>query len=448
MTILYFIIALGLLIFVHEFGHFIVAKRRDICVEVFSLGFGPRLIGLKRGETDYRISLLPLGGYVKMRGEDPSDEAASDPRSFSAKGVWARFKVVASGPLMNLVFCLLIMPVVFMIGRAEPKYLREEPVVIGVRAESPAATAGFQKGDRILSVDGKPVATWEALINKVLLAPGSTLNIQVERGGRKIDTSITVGELPEIKGGYVGVEPMFFLGSEATVDKLKARGPAEEAGLKKGDKIISFGGEKVADFMDFSEKVNDGKGAEAEIVVLRDGSEMSFRIKPVYNKDYDRYAIGIMKDRSDGAPTELVRYGFSDAIVMGTKENIKLAVLTLDVLKRLVTLQLSYKVLGGPIIIAKVSAAAAASGASDFLYFLAFLSIQLAILNILPIPVLDGGHILFLGIEAVMRKPVSVRVRAIADQAGFVLLISLMLLVTYNDLENVWGFGTWIKKIF
>lgn len=448
MTILYFIIALGLLIFVHELGHFIIAKRQGICVEAFSLGFGPRLAGFKRGDTDYRISLLPLGGYVKMLGEDAGAENALDPRSFSAKGVWARAKVIAFGPIMNVFFCLLIMPIVFMIGRAEPKYLREPPLLMGVRADSPAAKAGLKEGDRILSVEGGEVKTWEELLNRVLLAPGSTLKLDIERDGSRTQSSVTVGELPELKGGYAGIEPMFFYGADAQVDRLKPQGPADLAGLREGDKILSYAGKPVADFMDLSEKVNAGGGAVAEIVVSRDKESVTLKVQPIFDKEYGRFVIGISKDRKTGMPIEIIRYGFIDAVVAGTKENIKLAGLTLDVLKRLVTLQLSYKVLGGPIIIAKVSAAAAASGLADFLYFLAFLSIQLAILNFLPIPVLDGGHLMFLGIEAIFRRPVSARVRSIADQTGFAILIALMLIVTYNDLESVWGIGTMVKKIF
>ncbi|MFH0798962.1 MAG: RIP metalloprotease RseP [Pseudomonadota bacterium] len=448
MTIIYFIIALGLLIFVHELGHFIFAKRAGIYVEAFSLGFGPRLFGIKRGETDYRISLLPLGGYVKMRGEDASDEAAGDPRSFAAKSVWARVKVIIFGPLMNLFLCLVFMPIVFMIGRSEPVFLHETPALMGVRVGSPAAGAGFEKGDLIVSVDGKSAKSWEDVLNRVLLGPGSKLKIETMRGGERIERSVTVGEMPELKGGYVGFEPMLFMGNEATIDGIRSQGPAAAAGLKAGDKVVSFAGEPVADWIDLSARVDANRGATAPIVVMRDGGTQSFQVTPVHSEEYGRWLIGISKDRRSGVPMFVVRYGFINSIVMGTKENVKLAGLTMDVLRRLVTGKLSYKVLGGPIIIAKTSAAAAASGLSDFLYFLAFLSLQLSILNFLPIPVLDGGHLVFLGFEALFKHPLSVRIRSVADQVGFVVLISLMLLVTYNDIQNVWGIKEILKKIF
>lgn len=449
MTIIYFIIALGLLIFVHEFGHFIVAKRRDIKVEVFSLGFGPRLIGFKIGETDYRISLLPLGGYVKMLGEDASDEnAKGDPRSFAAKSIWSRTKVIAAGPIMNLFFCLLVMPIVFMIGREEPQFLKEPPVIINVRAESPATAAGLESGDKILSVDGAEVKTWEDLLNKIIINPGATLSFRIERGGNSFTRDVAVDEIPELKGGYVGIEPMFFFGNEAVIDAVKPGGPADRAGLKSGDMVKSFAGKEIKDWLDLSAKVDESKGEASEIVIVRDGQEMQFTFAPVFDESFHRWLIGISKDRKSGVPMQMVRYGFFDAVKIGTLENIKLAELTLDVLKRLVTLKLSYKVLGGPIIIAKTSAVAAAGGISAFLYFLCFLSLQLGILNFLPIPVLDGGHIMFLGIEAVMRRPLSERVRSVADQAGFVLLIALMILVTYNDLNNIWGIVDKIKNLW
>lgn len=448
MAIIYFIIALGILIFVHELGHFICAKRAGVHVETFSLGFGPRLIGFKRGETDYRISLLPFGGYVHMLGEDPNDEEAANPRSFAAKGLWARVKIIVFGPFMNLVLCLVFMPIVFMIGRSEPQFLKEEPVLIGVRANSPAADAGFQKGDKLVAVAGKSVNTWDDVLNKILIATGTSLEVTAKRDGRLIERDVMVTEVPEMKGGYTGFEPMLFLGNEATIDSIRPGGPADRAGLKAGDRVKTFAGMEVSDWIDLSMRVDANKGSEAEIQVDREGRLLSLKVTPAYSNEYGRWLIGISKDRRSGVPMTIRRYGFFDSIAMGIKENVKLAGLTLDVLGRLITARLSIKVLGGPIVIAKTSAAAAASGISDFIYFLAFLSLQLTILNLLPFPVLDGGHLVFFVIEAIRRRPLSVKVRAIANQVGFVVLVSFMILVTYNDIESVWGISELLKKIF
>ena len=449
MTILYFIIALGLLIFIHELGHFIVAKRNGVCVEVFSLGFGPRLLGFKKGDTDYRVSLFPLGGYVKMKGEDPDEEGeAHDPRSYSAKSVFTRMRIVFCGPLMNLVLAFILMPIVFMIGKSEPAFLQEVPVVPDVRAESPAEGAGLMKGDVITSVDGEPVHAWEGVLNRILLSPRQTLTFGVDREGRHMEMPVEVGEIPGLKGGFVGIEPMLFLGADPYVGEVKARGAADAAGVKSGDLIISFGGEKVIDWLDLTRMVNESGGDETELVVERDGQRITLPVEARYNEEFGRYIIGITKDRMSGVPMKLQKYGFSEALVKGTKENIKLLGLTFDVLKRLFTAKLSFKVIGGPVIIAKASAAAAKTGISNFIYFLAFLSLQLSILNLFPIPVLDGGQLVFLGYEGIARHPLNARFRMIAHQVGFVFLISLMLLITLNDIDNVWGIRELLKKLF
>lgn len=448
MTIIYFIIVLGVLIFFHELGHFIAAKRSGIHVETFSLGFGPRIVGFRRGPTDYRISLLPLGGYVKMRGEDPSEENANASDSFATKTVLTRMKVIVAGSFMNLVLCLLIMPVVFMIGRNEPVFLREEPVVVGVRADSPAAKADIRRGDRISSIDGRKVKTWEGALNKLLMEQGPQFKITLVRDGASIEKVIKTETMPEMRGPYVGIEPMLFYGNEAKIASVSPEGAAAKAGISPGDKVVSFGGEAVKDWIDLSMRIGVAGAKEMPIVIDRNGEKILLKVTPEYNESFSRYVIGIMQDPKEGLPMVMRRFGFFEAISIGMKENVKLARLTFDVLERLVTFKLSYKVLGGPIIIAKVSAAAAASGLSDFLYFMAFLSMQLFVLNLLPIPVLDGGHMLYLIIEGIRRKPVSQRVRQVADQVGFVLLITLMLLVTYNDMDRVWGIGKLIKKIF
>lgn len=448
MTIIYFIIALGVLIFVHELGHFLLAKRAGIFVKTFSLGFGPRLFGIKRGDTDYRISALPFGGYVEMPGENPGEEGSDDPRSFAKKGAWARAKVILFGPLMNFILCFAFMPLVFMIGRSEPVFLSETPKVIGIMADSPAATVGIEEGDTIISIDGKSVATWDDVLNKILLSPKTQLDIGIKRGEKLLEKRVIVAEMPEIKGGYIGVEPILFLGGEAKIDGVRKAGPADQAGLKPGDQVVSFNGKDVSGWVELTRFVNESEGKPAKIVVERDGSQIPLTVSPIFSEEFHRWVIGISKDRLSNAPTVFKRYGFIDAVVKGTKENIKLTRLTFDVLGRLVTLKLSYRVLGGPIMIAKTSAAAAASGFSSFLYFLAFLSLQLGILNLLPIPVLDGGMLVFLGIEAVFHRPVNAKVREVSQQIGFALLIGLMLVVTFNDLDNIWGIRAFLQKIF
>lgn len=448
MSILFFLIALGLLIFVHELGHFLVAKWAGVRVEEFSLGFGPRLLGFKKGGTDYRISALPLGGYVKMLGEDEDGREVKDPRSFAGKSVGKRALIIACGPFMNFLFAFLIMPLVFFIGRSEPVFLSQQAVVMGLRAESPAAVAGLKKGDVIEAIDGKEVKDWETVLNKILISSGSTLDLTVKRNDKTLHKNIKVKEIPQIKGGFVGFEPILFLGNEAVIDGIKTQGPADQAGIKPKDKVLSVNGKPVSDWIELADRVNAGGGQKLRLKIERDEKIKNITVTPEYDEASQRWLIGIIKDRRSGIPMTTVRYGLVDSLVYGTKENIKIISLTFAVLKRLVTLQLSYKVLGGPVIIAKASAAAAASGLSHFIYFLAFLSIQLAIINCLPIPVLDGGHLMFLAVEAVRRKPVSIRVRQTAAQIGFLILITLMVVITWNDINKIFNLKMWMKKLF
>ncbi|MFH1873640.1 MAG: RIP metalloprotease RseP [Pseudomonadota bacterium] len=448
MTLIYFIIALGILIFVHEAGHFIMAKRAGVCVQEFSFGFGPRLIGFKKGETDYRICLLPLGGYVKMLGEEPTEEGADNPRSFARKSIWQRALIVSFGPVMNVIFAMLVMPLVFFIGRGQPAYLQEAPVLVGVKAESPAALAGLKKGDLIKAIDAKSVDTWEEVLNQVIISGGATLALTIERDADTLSKNIKVDKKEDTKAGYLGIAPMYFFGDGVVVDSVMDDGPAAKAGLKPNDRIVSVNNQEINNFMEFSPLVNELGDKKIRLGLIRDNKKIFKTIQPEYSEENKRWMIGIAMSTQMDMPMQQMRYGLLKSFKYGFLENIKLLKLTFDVLKRLITFQLSYKVLGGPVMIAKASAVAAASGLTHFLYFLAFLSMQLAIINLLPIPVLDGGHLLFLGIEKIKKSPVNLRVRQTLTQVGFILLISLILIITWNDVNNLFGIKEWIKNLF
>ncbi|MBI2980771.1 MAG: RIP metalloprotease RseP [Deltaproteobacteria bacterium] len=449
MTIISFLFALGVLIFIHEFGHFLVAKRKKIGVEKFSLGFGPKLIGFQRGETTYMLSLLPFGGYVKLRGEEAGSADPNDPSSYAARPVGHRFGVVFAGPFMNLLLAALLMPLVFLIGRSEPLFWQEPPVVSFVQRGSAAETAGIRLGDRILKIGRHETSQWKDVSQEVILKAGEKISIVVNSGGEEVTKEIVVGEEETTKAGYLGVEPSLFIGNEPIIDGLMPDAPAGAAGFQVNDEVIAIDGVAVTSWSEMTTLINKGDGRPLQFLVRRGGAEVPIAVQP--RQEESRWVIGIRKDYEKRGP-EMVfrRYPLPQAVVLGFQENCRLSKMTLQVLGRLVSLKLSYKSLGGPIRIAQASGAAAKSGLSGFIFFLTFLSLQLGWLNLLPIPALDGGHLFFMLIEKVMRRPVSQKVRSIADQAGFAILILLMALVTLHDVESVWGFGKifgWFKGL-
>jgi len=449
MTTIYFIIGLGLLIFFHELGHFLVAKFSGIRVERFSLGFGPH-VGFKWGETEYCLSLLPLGGYVKMSGQEDFEEGEivplDDPRAFSSKSLWTRIKVVLAGPGMNLLLPFLIMPVVFMIGRQEPKYLTQAPQVLGVQADSAAAKVGIEKGDLIIGIDGKPATSWDQVLKEMSKPAGTEIQLQLKRGDTTLDKAAKLETLEGGMGGYLGIEPVFFVDVDPLIGTFTPDSPAHMAGMKEGDRVVAINGEPVADWNAMADKVNQSKGKETRFTVERGAEKVDLKITPIYNTTYKKYVIGVSKASN---PDSYIKrqYGAVESFQKGVKENIMLFGMTFKVLHDLVTLKASYKELGGPVRIAQISAKAAKQGMGNFLYLLAFLSIQLGVLNLLPIPVLDGGHLLFMLYEAVAGHALSMRKRLIAQQVGMFLLLTLMVVVTVNDIDAVWGLKDIFEKV-
>lgn len=441
MTLVYFILTLGILVFIHEFGHFIAAKKQGIGVEKFSLGFGPEVKGVTRGETRYMLSALPFGGYVKLMGEDPhADESSGIPKekNYSARPIWQRVIVVFAGPAMNLLLAAVLMPLVFLVGRMEPKFLDEAPVVVGVRPGSAGEKIGLQKGDAIVTFDGRSMATWRDLSESVSLSGGKTVPLTVKRGAETLELKVVVEESEETHAGTLGIDPGYFIGNDPVIDEVASGQPAEKAGLKAGDTIVAIDQQPVQTWTEMTDKVEAAKGKTLAVSIRRGEEVKTISITPAYDDGAKKWLMGIRKDPARHTDDfRQKRYGLVEAIKKGTEENIKLGGLTLSVLKRLFTFQLSYKALGGPIRIAQASAMAAKAGFPDFIYFLAFLSIQLGVLNLLPIPVLDGGHFIFFGMEAVLRRPPSAKIRGFAEQAFFFLLISFMVLITLNDLKSI-----------
>jgi regulator of sigma E protease len=329
-------------------------------------------------------------------------------------------------------------------GRMEPAFLTEPPVILGVKKDSPAQKAGLEKGDRFLALDGIPTPTWDEALQRILINPERDIEVRLKKtSGLEEMKTIHLSTAKEGKAGYLGAEPGLFIGNDPVVDKVAPDSPAEKAGIQPKDRLLTINGETVEDWQDMSEKIGKSNGKAVLIEVQRGTEKKTVSLTPQYNEVHKKWIIGITKE----VPADQFvkrRYGFFDSIQKGFQENFKLFGLTFEVLKKLFTFQLSYKALGGPVQIAQATAQAAKSGFGDFLYFLTFLSIQLGILNLLPIPVLDGGHLLFMGYEAVRRRPLSIRKRIIAQQVGMAILFTLMILVTFNDIDTIWG----IRKLF
>jgi regulator of sigma E protease len=423
MTLIYFLIVIGILVFVHEFGHFIMAKRAGVRVEKFSLGMGPKIWGYKKGDTEYVLSALPLGGYVKMAGENPDEEPTGAPDEFQSKTVWQRAKIAATGPLTNIVLAFLIMPLVFMVGTYS-----EGPAKVGfVEKGSPAELAGFQAGDVVEEINGRSINDWTKALSLIAVNPGTDVTVMIDRGGEKKALTLRPESATELKIGMSGLIPDM----PAEIGKLKPGFPAEKAGIKAQDKILAVDRQTIYHWNQFSTLVKDSKGKTLTLEIAREGKRLAVSVTPV--QDSGRYVIGV----EPAMHLVFKKYGFFESLRLGFDKTLEAIDLTFITLKKLLTFSLSIKTLGGPVMIAQMSGQAASAGLSSFLSLLAMISISLGILNLLPIPVLDGGLILFLVIEAVRKKPVSRKVMEVSQSIGAAVLITLIAVVSYNDIVRM-----------
>jgi regulator of sigma E protease len=458
MTLLVFVIALSILVFVHEWGHFIVAKLSGVRVDIFSIGFGPKILGFKWHGTEYRLAPFPFGGYVKIYGQEPLEEADGDPvkaeqiardtTSFHSKSTAKKLATVFAGPAMNIILCFAVLPFVFMVGRLQPKILDEKPVVIDISPDSPAEKLGLQKGDEIVSLNNKETATWKELLTQISLYPDAEVFLHYRRDGQDVTVKANLTTHKEIKqtAGYLGIEPFSFYDNEPVIDTIKPDSAAAKAGFQPGDWVLSVNDEPIKYWTQMTELIQKAKGAPLTMMVKRGDVEVVLTATAEFNEGMGAWILGLTKKIN---PDSMVKksHSFFAAIPVGFDEGLRLMGLTFEVLGRLFTGQLSYKTLGGPIQIAQATSAAARTGFGEFLYLLAFLSLQLGVMNLLPIPVLDGGHVLFMAVEAIRRRPLSPKFRHISTQVGLVTLLGLMLIVTVNDVNSVWGFSNILDKI-
>ena len=422
-------VGLGVIVFVHEWGHFVVARLCGVRVLVFSLGYGNRIFGWKRGETDYRISVFPLGGYVRMAGDNPAEERTGAPDEFLAKPRWQRLLIIVAGPFMNFVLAIVLTWGLFMLGVPVPAYSHRPVQVAGVIPQSPAEKAGVKVGDRIVAIDGTKVSDWDQAFSNPSIVPGHELSLDVDRAGAVIPLTVLVPQ--ELTDGF-GV-----LGcprERVEIDSVARDDPAAKAGLKSGDEITSINGEALANRDVLMAVITQSGGEPVTLGVRRGGRDFTLTMKPVYRDPGDgvgkRWVIG-----ATFGPGETVReaYSFFDAAGQAWEKNLTISKEILSVFGGLFSGRVSIKDLAGPVGIVKVSVQAAKLGFAEFIIFMAFLSVNLGILNLLPIPILDGGHVLMLAIEGSLRRDLSVAVKERFLTVGLVFLLTIIGFVTYFD---------------
>jgi regulator of sigma E protease len=424
-------VVLGFMILIHEFGHYAVAKLLGVRVEVFSIGFGKRLLGFRRGDTDYRISAIPLGGYVKMSGENPMDERTGDPAEFMSHSRWHRFLIAIAGPSMNILLAIFLLTTVYMVHFEYPVF-RDQPAVIrGVKHDSPAAQAGLRPGDRIVKVDGIENPTWEQLQPRVWLSPNQPLTVTIQRGDQTFQKTIVPQAVTSSEVGSAG----WFPEEPVIVDQIEPNTPAAKAGIKEGDRIVALDGQPLLSIEAMIDRLQQTKDKPVDLTVIRGNQNLNFHLSPVLAKTEDpkeqRYRLGFL-NKSEMKVTKLP---FTQALSLSLEQNKKYSLLILELAKKIVQRKVSLRAVSGPIGIAQDAGyAARQKGWTPLLELTAGISLNLGIFNLLPIPILDGGVILFLFIEGLMRRDVSLRIKERVYQAAFVFLVLFAVMVIYNDL--------------
>jgi regulator of sigma E protease len=424
-------IVLGFMILIHEFGHYAAAKYFGVRVEVFSIGFGKRLLGFTRGDTDYRISALPLGGYVKMSGENPMDERTGDPGEFLSHPRWQRFIIAIAGPFMNVLLAFCLWTGVFMV-HYEYAAVIDGPAFVGyIMPGTPAAAAGIQPGDRIVRVDNIENPNWEQVSFKEALSPNQPLKFGILRKGVISDVTLIpqpMGRNEAGDSGMVPKEPAFL------ITLIEPGMPAEKVGLKVGDEILTINGQEIPATEALVEMLARTKDQPLDIVALRNGQKLTFKVTPTLSAGHPRgemrYRIGLAS-----LPTKVVQLPFQQAVRKSAGECVKNSSLILELLRKMLQLKVSIRQVDGPIGIGSaVGSAAREEGWSPLLFVSAIISLNLGVMNLLPIPILDGGVILLLLIESLMQKEISLPIKERIYQAAFVFLVLFAVTVIYNDI--------------
>jgi len=420
------LIALGFMVLIHEFGHFLVARYFEVRVDVFSIGFGTRLFGIKRGPTDYRVSILPLGGYVRMAGDNISEERTGAPDEFLSKPRWQRALIALAGPTMNVLAAIAIMAIHFGGATQQPIFADQPVTVAGVYKGSSAERAGIQPGDRLVQINGSENPNWDrAKWESAFALPGAQIPVTVQREGQEISTVVTASQDEFKMFGYPVLPPV--------IETVSAGSPADKGGLKPGDRILSYDGVQIESWYQVTDLTTQRHDHPLQVSISRNGHTMNLLVRPEHKDLGDgagvRWSIGILphfdtiqRDR-----------GIIDSISFSLWFNQRLARQMIDLVGQLFVGRVSLKEVQGPVGIVTMSGKAARAGFGSLMSMMALISLNLAVVNLLPFPILDGGHITMLAIEGALRHDLSIKAKERFIQVGFVFILVVFALVMYND---------------
>lgn len=436
MIILYRVISLtivlGIIVLVHELGHFIAARLMGVRVETFSFGMGKRLFGKKYGNTDFRVSLIPVGGYVKLAGEEDYEVKEHKPDDFFAKNRGQRFFILFMGPVMNFILAFLILTFINIKGVEVETYKSEPPRLGYVTQGSPGEKAGLQPGDLILAVNKKKVGDWQDLELTIGTSPNESLAVEYERDGQTRQTTVKVGVISEENLNPAGI----FWNFKTKIEDVQAGKPAALAGIQSGDIILAANGRELS-FFDVHKTIAGSEGKPLSIRVQRGREQLDLTVTP--QKIGENVVIGI--SMTPYSPTARTSFGLFAAIGRSGNDMVRMTTLTIKAFEKLLTGKINPKYLSGPIDIAKVSQRAMQSGLSNFFILIAFLSLHIGLINLFPIPVLDGGHLMIYSIEAIIRRDINPKIKTVLMNVGFFLVIALMVFVILNDIVKTLPHG-------